>query len=286
MKILDILGVNKSKNKSLILDNINLSVKEGSIIALVGKNGAGKTSLLKIILELYRPNRGVVKYFGKYKKVIFDELPNMDNFTVKEYLNIFNLIYTNKPISKDNLDKIISLTNLEKYLNKKLKVLSFGMKKKLYLSTIFLGKSDLIVMDEPFNGLDFESIEIFREAIKHYQKETNCTIIISSHHLQELYDICNEVCIVSEGRIVNYTKIEELKTSIYIKSLKLKQLTNFIILKNKIITNVDEDGILINWDKNDDIFSFISELVYENIQFEEIYFKNVLKEGIEGYCEL
>lgn len=277
--LLTIKELYKRKQRNHILNNISLDIEYGKIIALIGNNGAGKTSLINLISGLYLPQDGKINFYGMNKKVIFDTPPNLEDITVNEYLNLFYMLYNKSCKSYSSIEEIINLINLREYRNKKVKTLSFGMKKKLYLSTILLGVSDLIILDEPFNGLDFNMIESFKNILKKYQKETNCTFIISSHHLKELSDICNSICIIENGVIVEYIDIDNIEKNIMINNCDVEGLEKLFLKKGIQFTITKKN--LVKVYSYECIFDLIKLMVSNQIYFEEIYFEDPLMKGIK-----
>lgn len=158
--------------KKLIYHDINLNLKKGSIYTLVGNNGVGKTTLLK---QLYNLNNYKISLLTG-KNPFYDNLSSYDNL-------YYYLLLTN--VNKDNINNILNKLNISKYKDTKYKKLSLGTKQKLSIARVLLEDSDIYLFDEPLNGLDPKSINLFINIINDL-KTLNKTVIISSHLLKEL----------------------------------------------------------------------------------------------------
>lgn len=207
MYALEVYSLSKIIKKRYILSNVSFKVKKNIIFGIVGPNGSGKTTLLRIITGLYKSNRGFYRVDGVTFNNNLDEiLKNIscliespkfyDNLSGKENIKLLKLL------SGDNIDinKIIKENNLEKYINKKVKNYSLGMKQKLYVSEVISKDSKLIILDEPTNGYDPYEIMKFKEKIKSLK---NKTIIICTHDLNLIESLCDEVLFMKNGRIID-----------------------------------------------------------------------------------
>lgn len=281
MNRLSIEDLSKRVSNKIILENIDLTIDSESIVALIGKNGAGKTSLIKSILGLYTYDTGIVNFYCDNRKIIYDTPPNL-NITVKEYLNLFSMIYRKKSLETDKLNEILNMVSLEEYQNKKIKMLSYGMKKKLYLSTILLGRCDIIILDEPFNGLDYEAIIQLKSILTKCKNEYKSTIIISSHLLGELYDVCDSICILEHGRVMQYSSLNNNKKYLTIsceQDIVIKRLGDFFSNRpDTVVYSLKTKSISIEVDEKSKNHDLILELIEKNLPFEEIYYNNPIKE--------
>ena len=207
----------KKFDKNEVLKGINLEIKPGGIIAVLGPNGSGKTTLIKSILGMVIPNSGSIALNGmpvknnwKYRNDI-DYLPQIANFPanlkVKELINMIKDLRTEK---KANDQHLIELFKLEPFLDKKLSNLSGGTKQKVNLVLTFMFDSPLVILDEPTSGLDPISHLRLKELIK-VEKEKGKTILITSHIMSFVEEIADEIVFLLEGKIYFKGSIDQLK---------------------------------------------------------------------------
>ena len=219
-KVLEVSNLSKSFGKRKILDNINLTIYEGDIIGLIGPNGAGKTTLIKTILRLYYCDKGSVKICGYDTKKQLEqalskvgsiiEKPDMyDQLTGRKNLKITELL--NDLHDQKYVKEIIEFVGLKTRINDKVKKYSLGMKQRLAIANALIKKPKLLILDEPTNGLDPKGIRELRQMLKTISQEQNMSILISSHILSEVENICDRVVIIDQGRLVKEFGIEEVK---------------------------------------------------------------------------
>ena len=219
-KVLELTNLSKSFGKRKILDNINLTIYEGDIIGLIGPNGAGKTTLIKTILRLYYYDKGSVKICGYDTKKQLEqalskvgsiiEKPDMyDQLTGRKNLKITELL--NNIHDQKYVEEMIEFVGLKTRINDKVKKYSLGMKQRLAIANALIKKPKLLILDEPTNGLDPKGIRELRQMLKTISQEQNMSILISSHILSEVENICDRVVIIDQGRLVKEFGIEEVK---------------------------------------------------------------------------
>lgn len=220
IKVLEVNELSKSFGKRKVLDNINLDIYEGEIIGLIGPNGAGKTTFIKSILGFYSFNTGSVKICGYDTKNNLEnalskigciiESPDMYNhLTGRQNLRIAELLNNIKDSSY--VDEMIKFVKLEDRINDKVKKYSLGMKQRLGLANALIKKPKLLILDEPTNGLDPKGIRNLRELLKKISAESHMSILISSHILSEVENICDRIAIIDDGKLVSVFGIEEVK---------------------------------------------------------------------------
>lgn len=216
--ILEVKNLTKIVGKNKILNNMSFNIEKGKIYGLVGKNGAGKSTLLKTIVGLYKPTSGSVCINGyslekDYEKAIESvgcmiEMPALyDYMTGEKNLNLFKKMF--KGVDENRVKEIVKLVSLEGSIYKKLKFYSLGMRQRLGLATALINNPQLLILDEPTNGLDPIGIKDLREFLKNL-KDT--TIILSSHMLNEIENICDRVIFINDGTITGIEDINNLKT--------------------------------------------------------------------------
>ncbi len=206
-RVIKVRNISKTINKKKILDNINFDIYEGEIVGLVGKNGAGKSTLLKIMTGLYSYDEGEIYYYNYNLKTDYEkamsivgtliENPDMyGNLTGKKNLELFKSMF--KGIDEGTVEEIVRIVEMEKYLGKKFKTYSLGMKERLGIASSLINKPKILILDEPTNGLDREGIKKIMKMLKEL-KDT--TIIISSHMLNDIEELCNKIIFINDGKI-------------------------------------------------------------------------------------
>lgn len=229
-KILAGKKISKNYGKKSVLSNVDISVYKGEVYGLLGKNGEGKTTLLKIIANCIPKS----KYSGDFeistcKSIgsVIDTPACFLNLSVLENLKLYSLIESNN-VTSSKMEEIIEKFDLTDFLNQKAKNLSLGMLQRLRLALAFISDVDLIVLDEPFNGLDLESVLILRSAIIKFSKEDNKTIIITSHNTDQLEKICDRYGVLNNGKLIEFSKDEQLKNvsleTVYTKIIRGDEL--------------------------------------------------------------
>ena len=217
MDIVKTKQLTKKYGKQLSVDHIDMYVRKGDIYGFIGRNGSGKSTTLKMISGLINPTEGTIELFHK---PVNDELsrkrigiliedaglyPHMSAYDNLE-LQSLSLGITNK----NRILEILQLVHLDDVGKKKVKNFSMGMKQRLGIAMALLGSPDLLILDEPINGLDPEGIKEVREILIRLNKEMGMTIIISSHILGELDKLATTFGIIKEGKLIQQISKEEL----------------------------------------------------------------------------
>ena len=215
--MIKISNISKSYGDIKALDNLSLTIKEGSIFGLLGVNGAGKTTLLSILNGLIKIDTGSIDIFGfdiqKHKKeinkissIIPQHLAFYENLTVKENLDFFAKIQNAR---KEDYEKSIEINSLTNLLNQKSSTLSGGQKRRLNIAIGLLNNPKIIYFDEPTVGVDPKSRNEILDSIKSYKK-LGITVIYTSHYMTEIEKICDEVAILENGRLIKQDSLENL----------------------------------------------------------------------------
>ena len=206
-KSITVRNIGKTLGGKRILEDINFDAYEGEIIGLVGKNGAGKSTLLKLMTGLYTIDEGEIIYYDYDLKYDYEkamslvgtiiETPDMyKTLTGKKNLKLFKTMFNG--VDEGTIEEIVKIVEMEKYLGKKFKTYSLGMKERLAIASSLINKPKILILDEPTNGLDREGVKKIMDILKGL-KDT--TIIISSHMLKEIEDICNKIIFIDNGKI-------------------------------------------------------------------------------------
>ncbi|EGO7907585.1 ABC transporter ATP-binding protein [Enterococcus faecalis] len=190
-------NISKTIDKKEILTNISIIVEPGEIVGLIGPNGAGKTTTMKIMSGLIVNFQG--KVVGQERiGVLIDGPKYFPNRTARENLNYF------RALSKESysVDYVESLFDMKNYGKKKVKDFSLGMKQRLGMALALINKNELLILDEPMNGLDPDGVQATIQTLKHLAKELHIGIVISSHILGDLDKLCDRAYFIKNGAII------------------------------------------------------------------------------------
>lgn len=220
MEILKIKNLNKSFGKKKILKNVSFNVNEGDILGFIGPNGAGKTTTIKMILGLQSIDSGTVTINGYDIKKNFEKaiekvgtiVENPDLYMyLSGYDNLKLISNLYKNVDKKRIDEVIKIVKLETRINDKVSKYSLGMRQRLGIAQALLHKPNLLILDEPTNGLDPEGIKELRDIIKRLATKEKVGVVISSHNLSELESFCNKIVIIKNGEIVETNELKKVK---------------------------------------------------------------------------
>lgn len=226
--ILNVQHLEKGYKKFPVLKDVSFQLKRGHILGLVGKNGAGKTTLMKTILGLNTGWRGVIEFkeaplnpenlnimrrIGSLVDVMFyEDMTALQNLRLLARLG--GLSRTECGCSpEERIRELLEFTGLSSSARKSVRSFSFGMKQRLALAQALLAKPDLLILDEPFVGLDPPGIEDTKELLLRLCREEETSIIFSSHQLTEVCDLADDIIILSDGRIKLSDTYENIRNS-------------------------------------------------------------------------
>lgn len=281
------------KNKA-VLKGVSFNIEAGDIYGLIGENGAGKTTILKLIVNLLKPTSGNIQVLGKeIKKDSYDYLRNIgalidepvfykkltlyENFKVHcEYLGFYD---------EEKLESVLKRGGLHNKKGKKIKELSFGEKQRLAIAYALITEPELLILDEPTNGLDPIAIVELREILLKLNREFNTTIIISSHAINELERLVNKVMFLKNGEIVENGLLEEIKEkcSVYIEievedsSKALAILEKELNIRNMKLIN---KGTIRVYEALEERKNILSTLVKNDV---EVLSFNIVQISLEEY---
>ncbi len=212
-------GITKKYGRATVLNNVSITLERGRIYGLIGVNGAGKTTLMRQILGLSVPTSGDIEIFGKRGGQISDERSRIGclieapglvlNLTAKQNLHLHRIMHG--IAGGDIEDRLLETVGLSNTGKKKAKNFSLGMKQRLGVAIALLTNPELVILDEPINGLDPIGVVEIRELIKRLCHEHGMTILISSHNLPELYQCATDYIIIDRGEIKQEISLEELE---------------------------------------------------------------------------
>ena len=209
--ILSLNNVSKTFKQQQALSNVTMSIKKGDIYGLIGRNGAGKTTLLKTITRLSKQTSGEIQLFNSQNNQelttalertgsVIETPVAYDQLSATENLNYYCKL--RGIVGKNDVADVLKIVGLENTDKKTFGKFSLGMKQKLGIAIALISKPDLLILDEPINGLDPIAIVEFRQLLLDLNTEHNITIIISSHILSELFHVANRFGIIHEGHIL------------------------------------------------------------------------------------
>ncbi|MCL2569435.1 MAG: ABC transporter ATP-binding protein [Oscillospiraceae bacterium] len=220
MTVLKTKNLTKSYGGKVAVDNVSLTIEQGDIFGLIGQNGAGKTTFMRMITSLTRPDSGQIDLFGATTSAKLTEARTrigavietpalFHNLTAVQNLEYYRL--QRGIAEKSRVQEVLEIVQLTDTGKKKFKNFSLGMKQRLSLAVAILGHPDFLILDEPINGLDPTGIVETRDLIKRLNQE-GITILISSHILTELAQVANKYAIIHHGRLIKTLTQEQLHT--------------------------------------------------------------------------
>lgn len=221
MYAIETCGLSKSIQGQLILDNISMRVKQGEIYGFLGANGAGKTSLMKTLYGIMKPTSGTVILLGEKtnhnKQAVFARIGSIietpifyENFDARKNLEL-HCDYMDG--AHERIQDTLSLMGLADVAGKLVKDFSLGMKQRLALARALITKPELLILDEPINGLDPQGIIEIRELLLQVNREHKTSILISSHILSELSKMADTIGIIDKGSMVAEISMSEIQQS-------------------------------------------------------------------------
>ncbi len=268
----------KNFGKRNILKNVSLEIKEGDILGFIGPNGAGKTTTIKLILGLQSITSGKVtingydieKEFTHAIKRVGAIVENPDMYMyLSGYQNLKLVANLYKGITTERIDKVVKLVKLENRIHDKVSKYSLGMRQRLGIAQAILHNPNLLILDEPTNGLDPEGIKEMRELLVELATKEKMAILISSHNLAELDNFCTKVCIIKNGEVIETSEISAIKKETS-QNLQLFEVDDANHAKNivKEIVVIDKNRFKINLPK-EEVPNLIKELVQNNVKIYE-----------------
>ncbi|HCL4437111.1 bacitracin ABC transporter ATP-binding protein [Clostridium botulinum] len=292
--ILRTYNLTRKYGTTAVVDNINMNIKKGEIYGFLGRNGAGKTTTLRMIMGLISPTKGEYELFGKKMgdREVFGrigaiiETPGFyPNLTARENLDIHRRLMgiPNKEYVDEALE-IVGLTNYD-IKKKKVKKYSLGMKQRLGVARALLHKPELLILDEPTNGLDPVGIKEMRETLLDLNKKKEITILVSSHILGEIQQLATKIGIIHNGKLleeIDYKSFEK-KNRHYI-NLRVDNdkravtiLEKSMNIKDYEVTEPNRIRIYEMLDKSNDV---AKKMISEGV---DVYEVNVMNDTLEDY---
>ncbi|MBD0831529.1 ABC transporter ATP-binding protein [Aestuariibaculum sediminum] len=272
--IIELKGLTKRYGSIHVVNHLNLNIHKGEIFGLLGPNGAGKTTTILMMLGLIEPTSGIAKVCGHNSisnpiavKSKVGYMP--DNVGFYDHMTgLENLIYigelnglSSKESEKEAL-KLMQVVGLDKYLNSKTATYSRGMKQRLGLADVLIKQPEVIIMDEPTLGIDPSGVKDFLKLIKTLSRKHGLTVLLSSHHLNQVQKICDRVGIFVKGKLLAQGNIEQLSEQLFSQTshqisitldepVKLTQEEELKLLQLAKVEHIHKEGnqILISCNK-------------------------------------
>ncbi len=282
-------NLTKKFGRKIAVHNVNMTVEKGDIYGFIGKNGAGKTTFMRMIVDLAYPTMGKISLFdgiplSEARKKIGSLIESPSLFKgVSAYENLKRYaILTNS--TEEEVQEILQFVGLSDTGKKKVKAFSLGMKQRLGIGIALLGKPELLVLDEPVNGLDPQGIKEVRDLIIKLNKEKGVTFLISSHLLDELSKITTKYGIINDGVLVEEITVEDLEKKCR-HEVRFKTGDNeravavLTAYEDKLETHLDGDYVYV-LNETEKAAEYNAVLIKNDIT---VYEMSVLTKGVEDY---
>lgn len=277
---LEVKNVNKSFSGKKILKNVTFTTESGKAMGFLGRNGAGKTTTIRIIMDVFKSDNGEVLIDGKVldrNKYKIGYLPEEKGMYQKISL-IKQLAYLGelKGLSKtDSINKgteLINMMGLSEYINKPLSTLSKGNQQKFFISQAIIDDPDILILDEPFGGLDPVNAQSLKEIINNFIKKDKI-VIFSSHQMSHVEEFCDDVTFIKDGKILLSKNLNKLKKEMGKNKIKLKVSEKDFMDKlnniNNINFEIEKKHIIIECLKNKSTNELLADLIKQKLNIEE-----------------
>lgn len=290
--LLETDNITKKYGPLVAVDHVSIRLKQGEIYGLIGRNGAGKTTLLKMLAGLAKPTEGSFTIFGESEVKtarmrdrvgVLIETPGLyPNLNAMANMKIMAMILGEN--DESYLQELLDAVGLSGVGKRKVKAFSMGMKQRLGIAMSLVGHPDILLLDEPINGLDPQGIVEVRELISRLNKERNITILISSHILEELSKIVTRYGIIHNGRIIDqFTQAELLRRCQERIEIRPSDTTKAVTVIEKMGISdfkVVDNSVIQIFERLEDSGEIVLELAKNNIKTLNISVKN---ENLEDY---
>ena len=280
--VLEVLGLKKRIGLKTIVEDISFDMHEGEIIGLLGPNGSGKTTIMRMLVGLTKTTKGEVYCFekplglGKVKMLkevgAMIETPEFYNY-MSGWSNLKQMARVcGKKVSRARMRELVEFVGLSKVIRKKVKTYSLGMRQRLGLAQALLNDPKILILDEPVNGLDPQGVQDFRNKLKEIAA-TGVSILISSHLLDEIEKVSDRVIVIEKGRIIADDKLDNLVADETIKTL----ISTYDVEKAEVLIRelgiryvLTEDGFIFENISREEKARVITYLVTNNVELDSI----------------
>jgi ABC-2 type transport system ATP-binding protein len=283
-QVIEVSHLTKQFGGFTAVDNISFLVKEGEVVGLLGRNGAGKTTTISMLLGLLTPTRGTIRIFGKDLETHREEILSRVNFSsayinfptllsARENLGVFAMLY-DIPGREEKVTEVIQLFGIEPFADIKYMYLSDGQQTRVHLAKAFLNNPRILFLDEPTAALDPDIADMVRKLILAMQKRHTMTVLLTSHNMAEVEDICDRVIFIDQGKIIAedtpYSLAKQM-TGVTINLMIKDGMKRMLEYCKKHGFSAKQDGRYITATLSEsDIIYFLSFLVENGISYEEI----------------
>ena len=250
--ILSINQLSKRYGRIQAVNQLSMNIKKGQVFGILGPNGSGKTTTLSMVLDLVRPDNGTFEWFEEApskesRKRIGAVIETPNFFPYLSARKNLEIVAKIKGYDYDDIDNALTIAGLFERRNDKFKTYSFGMKQRLAVASALLNKPDVMILDEPTNGLDPQGIAQIRELVLQVAKE-GITIILASHLLDEVQKICDHVAVLNKGNILFSGEVHEvlaISDCIEVASEDIQTLKEEVENHPDFKSLTESDGILL-----------------------------------------
>ena len=280
--VLEVLGLKKRIGLKTIVEDITFDMREGEIIGLLGPNGSGKTTIMRMMVGLTKMSKGDVYCFekplGLGKTSMLREVGSM--IETPEFYNYMSgwanlkqiARVCGKKVTRARMKELVEFVGLKKVIRKKVKTYSLGMRQRLGLAQALLNDPKVLILDEPVNGLDPQGVQDFRNKLKEIAA-TGVSILISSHLLDEIEKVCDRVIVIEKGKIIADDKLENLVADEIIKTLIKThdvEKTEILVRELGVKYELTKDGFVFENLDRDGKARIITYLVNNNVELDTI----------------
>ena len=280
--VLEVLGLKKRIGLKTIVEDITFDMNEGEIIGLLGPNGSGKTTIMRMMVGLTKATKGDVYCFEKplglgktamLKEVgAMIETPEFYNYmsgwaNLKQFARVCG-----KKVTRARMKELVEFVGLSKVIKKKVKTYSLGMRQRLGLAQALLNDPKVLILDEPVNGLDPQGVQDFRNKLKEIAA-TGVSILISSHLLDEIEKVSDRIIVIEKGKIIADDKLENLVSDEIVKTLIVThniEKTEVLIGELGIRYELTKDGFVFENLNREEKARIITYLVNNNVELDTI----------------
>lgn len=294
--VLEVLGLRKKIGLKTIVNDISFEMKKGEIIGLLGPNGSGKTTTMRMMVGLTKATKGEIYCFekplgiGKTKMLkeigAMIESPEFYNY-MSGWSNLKQISRAcGKKVSRAKLKELVEFVGLTSVINKKVKKYSLGMRQRLGLAQALLNNPKILILDEPVNGLDPQGVQDFREKLKEIAAK-GVSILISSHLLDEIEKVSDRIIVLENGRIIANDTLDNLKSGVEEKTLLTtydNHRANFLLLELGMACERTEEGFIFTNISREDKGRILSYLITNGVEIDSI--KSMSKTLEQSFLEM
>ncbi|WP_314406083.1 ABC transporter ATP-binding protein [uncultured Gemella sp.] len=280
--VLEVLGLKKRIGLKIIVEDITFDMREGEIIGLLGPNGSGKTTIMRMMVGLTKISKGDVYCFekplGLGKNTMLKEVGSM--IETPEFYNYMSgwsnlkqiARVCGKKVTRARMKELVEFVGLSKVIKKKVKTYSLGMRQRLGLAQALLNDPKILILDEPVNGLDPQGVQDFRNKLKEIAA-TGVSILISSHLLDEIEKLCDRVIVIEKGKIIADDKLEHLISEEVVKTLIAThdvEKSEMLVRELGIRYELTKEGFVFKNLSREEKSRIISYLVNNNVELDTV----------------